>query len=138
MNFSDFTVKETGTRRDGNYALYENEENLLLLWRDQTWEGDMSEALNYMPKEAYENMSKVLDEKSGVVAYVSQIEGTTSDVVLLDRKDINTAADAFKALGDIDNSRKFVDVTSSAEMENSDDFAAAIANMPASDDSLSR
>lgn len=31
-----------------------------------------------------------------------------------------------------------LDVTSSAEMKNSDDFAAAIANMPASDDSLSR
>lgn len=130
-------VKETGQYKGGNYEMSEiNDTNLLLMWREGQITDDtkVSEVLNYIPNDGYDNVWNVLETKNNIIAYVAQVEGTSSDVLLFDRNDINTAHDVFEAVSKLDLSTKYVDMTS----ENDKDFSEAVANISVAEDELNK
>ena len=67
------------------------------------------------------------DEKAILTEVPSQAEGTSTDVALLDRKDMNTANDVFDAVSKLNLSKKYMDFTSSAETTMN--FADAVASL---------
>ncbi len=125
-------VKETGRYIGGSYEMSEiNGTNLLLMWREgrKTDETKVSEVLNYIPDDGFDKVWNALETKSNIIAYIYQVEGTSSDVLLFDRNGINTARNVFRAVREFDLSSKYIDMTSG----DAKNFADAIENLSASE-----